>query len=233
MMSERARALERIQQYLKMRTEKPINGLDDVIHGVHTGTEWEGTLSLSDLLLAVDPPPSGARQQSVPCHCGGVMFGDGNAHTKECPCFEGASPQAETSAQAMKLRDELATRILCVPFRGADVKPAAPYLLLDDVLRAMERPASVSPVEPEPPPSCQWREIATAPEVAWGVVPVDVLLWGKHLSVRTGRACKHPDGSVYADVANVNGNIAEELATHWQPLPSPPVVLVPAKENTK
>lgn len=74
----------------------------------------------------------------------------------------GASPQAETSEQAMRLRDELATRILCVPFRGADVKPSGPYLLLDDVLRVMERPdlgkaldtcqlAPVSPVEPEPP----------------------------------------------------------------------------------
>lgn len=81
----------------------------------------------------------------------------------------------------------------------------------------------------DPVPVCQWREIATAPDVAWGQEPVNVLLWGKQLGVRTGRACKHPDGSVFAGVANVNGNIAEDLATHWQPLPAPPVALVPAE----
>jgi len=43
-----------------------------------------------------------------------------------------------TEAQAA-LRDELATKILCVPFRGADVKPTGAYLLLDDVLRVLDR----------------------------------------------------------------------------------------------
>ena len=32
---------------------------------------------------------------STPCHCGGIMFGDGYAHTPTCPAFEGdATPPA-------------------------------------------------------------------------------------------------------------------------------------------
>jgi hypothetical protein len=30
----------------------------------------------------------------VTCSCGGVMFGDGNAHTSACPAFEGIRPRA-------------------------------------------------------------------------------------------------------------------------------------------
>ena len=67
----------------------------------------------------------------------------------------------------------------------------------------------------------EWQSIDDAPKVGWGEHPVDVLLWGRQLGVRTGRACQYP-GLVFASVANVNGNIAQELATHWMPLPAPP-----------
>ena len=67
----------------------------------------------------------------------------------------------------------------------------------------------------------QWQPIETAPHVGWGNPPVDVLLWGRQLGVRTGRACQYP-GLVYASVEYVGGNIAQEIATHWMPLPAPP-----------
>jgi hypothetical protein len=38
-----------------MRDEKPFNGLDDVIHGIHTGTEWAAELRLSDLRALAAP----------------------------------------------------------------------------------------------------------------------------------------------------------------------------------
>ena len=88
-MSERARALEQALRAIRAT----LQGVSPN-RAVNAAAEaW----SIACATLAVDPPPSGASPRSVPCHCGGVMFGDGNAHTKECPCFEGASPQAEVA----------------------------------------------------------------------------------------------------------------------------------------
>lgn len=42
-------AHNRIQRYLDMREAKPMPQLGDGIHCVNPGTEFEGTLSLSDL----------------------------------------------------------------------------------------------------------------------------------------------------------------------------------------
>jgi hypothetical protein len=42
-------ASDRVRRYVAMRIEKPIGKLDDEIHGVHVGTEWEAELRLSDL----------------------------------------------------------------------------------------------------------------------------------------------------------------------------------------
>lgn len=42
-------ALERIQRYVAMRDAKPIKMLDDEIHSVHVGSEWEAVLNVADL----------------------------------------------------------------------------------------------------------------------------------------------------------------------------------------
>ena len=95
-------------------------------------------------------------QHLATCATNGHVYG----HAGACIfCGEPKSTPVEPAgasqppSEAMRLRDELATRVLCVPFHGESVKPRGAYLLLDDVLRAMERPAPVSPVEPtlEPP----------------------------------------------------------------------------------
>ena len=67
-----------------------------------------------------------------------------------------------------------------------------------------------------------WHLIETAPDVAWGMTPVSVILYGRSFGVHTGRAAKNPDGTVHADVAWISGNIAGSDVTHWMPLPDPP-----------
>lgn len=44
-----ANAIERIRDYVQIREEYQLRGLGDVIHGIHTGTEWEAEVRLSDL----------------------------------------------------------------------------------------------------------------------------------------------------------------------------------------
>lgn len=38
-----------LMHYLKMRDAKPMRGMADVIHGLHSGTEWEAEITVSDL----------------------------------------------------------------------------------------------------------------------------------------------------------------------------------------
>jgi hypothetical protein len=40
-------ALEPFARYAEMREAKPLRGLDDVIHGIHPGSEWAAELRLS------------------------------------------------------------------------------------------------------------------------------------------------------------------------------------------
>jgi hypothetical protein len=47
---------------------------------------------------------------SQPCTCGGVMFGDGNAHDPKCACFDAAPPEA--SHRALREALEEARRLL-------------------------------------------------------------------------------------------------------------------------
>lgn len=49
MSKEVEEAAGRIERYVAMRDAKPLNNLDDLIHGIHTGTEWAAELRLSDL----------------------------------------------------------------------------------------------------------------------------------------------------------------------------------------
>lgn len=44
-----AEALARVTRYVEMRQKVKFRGLDDQIHGIHTGTEYEASLNLSDL----------------------------------------------------------------------------------------------------------------------------------------------------------------------------------------
>lgn len=42
-------SLSRITRYAQMLLYKPISQMGDVVHGIHTGTEWEAELRISDL----------------------------------------------------------------------------------------------------------------------------------------------------------------------------------------
>jgi hypothetical protein len=53
-MLAKATPAERVARYVQMRDEKPLRGMDDDIHGLHSGTEWEAALSLSDLRALLD-----------------------------------------------------------------------------------------------------------------------------------------------------------------------------------
>lgn len=78
-----------------------------------------------------------------------------------------------------------------------------------------------SAVPSEPPP--HWQPIEMAPLVEFGAVPVDVMVFGPSLGVREGRACRMPDGYVFADVPHINGNLAwDGYVTMWQFKPAPP-----------
>lgn len=46
-------AVARVEQYVRMRREKPLRLTNDSIHAVHTGTEWEAELRLSDLEIVL------------------------------------------------------------------------------------------------------------------------------------------------------------------------------------
>ena len=54
MTPDQLQALVRLRQYVRARTEKPITYMDDIIHGVHYGSEWSGELRLSDLRVLLD-----------------------------------------------------------------------------------------------------------------------------------------------------------------------------------
>ena len=49
--------LERLRRYVAMRDARPMTGIGDTIHAIHTGSEWEAELSLDDLraVLAMVP----------------------------------------------------------------------------------------------------------------------------------------------------------------------------------
>ena len=47
-------AIVRIRHYLAMRGAKPIRHASDIIHGIHTGTQWEAEILLSDLRLVTE-----------------------------------------------------------------------------------------------------------------------------------------------------------------------------------
>ena len=42
-------SLSRIKRYVQMLHDKPLSQRGDVLHGIHTGTEWEAELRISDL----------------------------------------------------------------------------------------------------------------------------------------------------------------------------------------
>ncbi len=44
-------AVERVRGYVSAHDMKPMRGMGDEIHGLHVGTEFEGSLRLSDLRL--------------------------------------------------------------------------------------------------------------------------------------------------------------------------------------
>ena len=49
--------VEGVRRYLAARDAKPIRGMDpDVIHAIHTGTEWEAELRMSDLRALAQQP---------------------------------------------------------------------------------------------------------------------------------------------------------------------------------
>lgn len=51
--AELREALRPVQHYVAMRDAMPIRGLSDDIHSIHAGTQWEASLSLTDLRAVV------------------------------------------------------------------------------------------------------------------------------------------------------------------------------------
>ena len=47
-----AERLKPFAEFARAFDAKPIRGLDDRLYGIHTGTEWEGELKLSDCRAA-------------------------------------------------------------------------------------------------------------------------------------------------------------------------------------
>lgn len=69
----------------------------------------------------------------------------------------------------------------------------------------------------------EWQPINTAPDKRYGESPEDVFLAGPAVGVCSGRACRYPDGYVFAGVAHISGNLAVDGGvTHWMPRPDPP-----------
>lgn len=61
-------ALSRVVRYLGMRRIRPLRQVDEHIHGIHMGTEWEADLRLGDLetvIAAMLSPPSDAEVEIV------------------------------------------------------------------------------------------------------------------------------------------------------------------------
>lgn len=48
-MTELREALKPLLHYLAMREAKPLHGLNEIIHGIHGGTEWEAQITLDHL----------------------------------------------------------------------------------------------------------------------------------------------------------------------------------------
>ena len=46
--------IENIKHYLAMRKAKPLGGMAEILHWIHTGEEWEAEITLADLREAVD-----------------------------------------------------------------------------------------------------------------------------------------------------------------------------------
>ena len=44
-------AIQRVQHYVDMRLKQPLSQIGNSIHAIHTSTEWEAELLLSDLIL--------------------------------------------------------------------------------------------------------------------------------------------------------------------------------------
>lgn len=60
-MTDTLDAFSRVIRYLDMRRCKPLRQVDEHIHGIHLGTEWEADLRLGDLetvMAAMLSPPN-------------------------------------------------------------------------------------------------------------------------------------------------------------------------------
>ncbi|MGH8527127.1 MAG: hypothetical protein ACREXY_23860, partial [Gammaproteobacteria bacterium] len=59
-----------------------------------------------------------------------------------------------------------------------------------------------------------WQPIETAPLVQYGESPVEVLLYGREIGIKQGRALRLSDGYLFAGVSYINGNLADGSVTH-------------------
>jgi hypothetical protein len=54
-----------LRRYVECRAKLPIRGMDDVIHAIHTGTEYEAELRLSDLRAVISVRPDSKESCNV------------------------------------------------------------------------------------------------------------------------------------------------------------------------
>lgn len=52
-MTQTTEAIARIKHYLAMRDAQPMRQSGDIVHGIHSGTQWEADLLLSDIRLVM------------------------------------------------------------------------------------------------------------------------------------------------------------------------------------
>lgn len=71
--------------------------------------------------------------------------------------------------------------------------------------------------------ACEWRGIESAP-VTVPHEPIQVLVWGPGIGVRSGSLHRWRDGAAATvNVSHLGGDaVANWGVTHWQPLPAPP-----------
>ena len=109
-------AVGRVRRYVEMRAAKPLRGVGECIHRVHTGTEWEAELLLSDLraLLAErDEARRNARAWQSAAHTAGQYREQERARAEKAEAERDAARCATNDVAAFltgKLTDAEAER---------------------------------------------------------------------------------------------------------------------------
>lgn len=73
----------------------------------------------------------------------------------------------------------------------------------------------------------KWQLIENAPLIEVHEEPLDALVYGP-VGMFMGRVARYKDGHLFAGVAHVGGNLANDGVTHWMVKPEPPKKVGPS-----